>query len=164
MVEHHGESGSCSGAAAFYGALGDAEEGSGVGHRVTLHVDGDEGCSLLDGKLHQCGTDNEGGVDLRGPIRHRVRIVDLQGGGVAPRAPELITAGVHDDSMQPSADCRVVPNGSGVSMSGEQCVLQGFARVFGTSARAPCDPVEPAVVAGYQLGERVPVAGRMSCQ
>lgn len=164
MVEHHSEPGSRAGASTLHCALGDAEKGGGIGYRETLHVDSDDGCSLFGWKLHQCGTDNEAGIDLGGAIRHRVRIVDLNRGGIALGATELIPAGVDDDSMQPPADCRVVPNRSGVAVSGEQCILHGLAGVFGIAASAPRDAIEPAVVTGNQLGERVPVAGRMGCQ
>lgn len=164
MVQNHREPGARPGAAALHCPLSDTEQSGGIGYGITLHVDGNNGSALFDRELHQGAAHHDGGVNLRRAVRNRARVVDRDVRSVPPAAAELIAACVQDDSMQPATDGRVVPNGSRVSVSREQRVLHRFARVLGAAAGATRDPVEPAVVTGYQLSECVPISLHMCRQ
>ena len=112
VTEDRGQPGPGTGAAALHRSFRDAEQLGGVGDRIAVHVDGDHRGTLLDGKPHQRPLDRDRRLDLRGPIRHRVDIVE-HGSQVGLVAAQPIQARIDDDAVQPAADRGVVPECAG---------------------------------------------------
>jgi hypothetical protein len=145
------------------GALGDPEQPGGVGDRIAVHVNGNHRSTLLDRQAHQCPLHSDRGVDLRGPIRHRIAIIE-DSGRVSFVATQPIQAGIDDDAVQPTADRGMVPKRRGAAVRRDHRLLQRVLGVLGAAAGQPGDPVQLPVVAEEQLLEGMAIAGDVSRQ
>ena len=139
-----GEPGPGPRAATFDGAFGDPEQPGGVGDRIAVHVNGNHCGALLDGQSHQCPLHRDRGVDLRGPIRHRVAVIEGSG-GVSLVAAQPIQASIDDDAVQPTADRGMVPKRCGAAVRRDHRLLQ---RVLGVLGASGWSAGRPGAVAG----------------
>ena len=88
------------GAPTLDGPLGDVEQGGRLGHRVAVHVDGDDRGALLGRQPKQGLAHQQGDVQLGSWVGHRCEVLLIQGNRWANRiAPQTIPAGVDDDAM-----------------------------------------------------------------
>jgi len=163
IAQDRGQPGPRPRAAALDGAFGDPEQPGGVGHRIAVHVNGDHRGALLDGQAHQCPLHRDRRVDLRGPVRHRIAVVEDRG-RVSLVAAQPIQASIHDDAVQPTADRSMVPKRCGAAVRRDHRLLQRVLGVLGAAAAQPGDAVQLPVVAEEQLLERIPIARDVSRQ
>jgi hypothetical protein len=163
IAEDRGQPGPRPRAATLDGAFCDPEQLGGVGDRVAVHVNGNYCGALLDGQPHQCPMHRDRRVDLRGPIRYRMAVVE-DSGRVSFVAPQPIQASIDDDAVQPTADCCMVPKRSGAAVRRDHRLLQRVLGVLGAAAAQPGDPVQLPVMAEEQLLERIAIARDVSGQ
>lgn len=137
------------------------EQPGGVGHRVAVHVDGQDRSALLCGQAHQCLAHHDRRLDVCRPIGHRTVILDEFRNGRTV-APQPVQAGIDDNPVQPTADCRVVTERAGRSVRGEQGLLQGVVGILGGLATPPRKPMQLRAMAPNQLLKRTAVTGDVS--
>ena len=148
----------------LHGALRDAEQLGGLGHRQLLHVDEDDRLTL------GLGQPREGGREVDPALGRRVLVARRRQVGVAERhgraggaAPHPVEAGVDHDPVEPGRDGRVPPVGGRVAERRQQCVLQGVRGVLAVAHGPQRDGPQPVAVAADELGERVRVTRDVRC-
>ena len=150
-------------AATLDGAFGNPEKLGGVGDRIAVHVNGNHRGALLDRQSHQCPLHRNRCVDLRGPIRHRIAVVE-DSGQVSLVAAQPVQASIDDNTVQPTADRGVVPKRCGAAVRRDHRLLQRVLGVLGAAAGQPGDPVQLPVVTEKQLLECIAIARHVSRQ
>ncbi len=128
-----------------------------------MHVDRHHGGALLDGQTHQRPLHRDRRLDLRGPVRHRIDVVE-RGGEVSFVAAQSVQASVDNDAVQPTAHRGVVPKRCGAAVRRDHRLLQRVFGILGAATGQPGKPVQLSVVAVEQLLEGIAVARDVSSQ
>ena len=130
-----------------------------------MHIDGDHCGPLGDWQLHQCLPDHDRGLHLCGSVGNRNVIIVIEcGRGPDHVAPQSILAGVHHDTVQPTAHRRVIPEGPGAAVHREHGLLDGVVGVLGGLAAPAGEAVKLGSVPPEQFREGVAVAAGMGAE
>jgi hypothetical protein len=157
VAENHCKPGSRTSAATLDSAFGNTKQPGSVGNRITVHVYRHHSGALFDSQPHQCAVHRDRCLDLRGPIGHRINVIQYNS-GASFVAAQPVQTGIDHDAMQPAADSRVMAKRSGVSVRREHRVLERIRRVLRAAASEPRNPVQLSVMPVEQLLEGIAVA------
>ena len=98
--------GSC--AATLYRALGHTKQLSGIGDRVSVHVDGYDRGALFGGQPEQRLLDDDRGVDIGRGVLEGVNVLLEFDRAVHLGTTQTVQTGVHDNAVQPAGDGGIV--------------------------------------------------------
>ena len=123
-----------------------------------MHVDGKDGSALICRQAHQCLAHHDRRLDVCRSVGHRAVVIgQLLGGRTV--AAQTIQTGVHDNPVQPAADCRVATERAGRAVHGEQSLLHGVVGILGGLSTPPRKPMQLHAMTPNQFLERAAVTG-----
>lgn len=168
-----GQPGASPRAAALYGAHRHIEDAGCLRHRVTLHIDEDQGGALLgrEGgqgrkqfplKILTLGRCLGGFMGFHEPVE-ALRVVDrcrLPGGGLA----DPVETGIDRDAVQPGGDGGLAAEGVGGAKGRDQGVLDGIGRFLAIAQGPQRHGPQPVAMTSYELTEGVRFAGYVASE
>lgn len=141
VLQLGGETLARAGAATLHGPYGHSQPLGGLGYRIPLDIDGDDGSTLLRRQRCQCLFDGQAHV-------HSCRVIAVIAGFLrilgrqrkrGPRfvASDPVEAGIDHDGVEPTTHRRVAAELRGLAVRGQQTLLESVGRILVRVARTP---------------------------